>query len=341
MCVVPAELNGPVRTVLMMTVLALVAGLAVNAGLLSQRLVREIVPVVALLVAAGAMVLAITSAPRSSGRATLTASLVTNLPREAASPGAFRAWLVSALWALCLALFAASTGFSLSSYTTVPVLTYHRVGVAPHPGYPVPVVSPEAFRAQMAFLKAHGYQTVTPEELERYWRGGAVRLPVRPLLITFDDGWRDNYAAAYPILKEYGFTAVISVTTGELNRRAMLRWPEVEELARAGFTIGIHSREHLRFGSLTAEERLTQLEASLRDLKERAGIAARTFTYPYGDGDLDRGVWADIKRSGVTMAFASHNFGLNVRPPAPFAVRRVFVSGDKWLGGLTLNLLLW
>jgi peptidoglycan/xylan/chitin deacetylase (PgdA/CDA1 family) len=242
---------------------------------------------------------------------------------------------------MILALLGGRGGLAASHYQPVPVLTYHRVGKAPHPRYPVPVISPQEFERQMAFLVQHGYHSVSPRELTDYWDGKIAKLPGRPILITFDDGWRDNYQNAYPILKRHHLTAVIFVTTGELGQRAMLRWPEVARLAHAGFTIGVHSQRHLRFGKLSAQERSTQMAASLGELRRRSGIIADTFAYPYGDGDLDKAVWSDVGRSGIKLAFASHNFGLNVRPPAPLAVRRVLMNGNRWLSDLTLNLLLW
>lgn len=92
-------------------------------------------------------------------------------------------------------------------YVDVPVLMYHSIGYVEDNSY---VVTPEKFRHQMELLKENGYTTVTFDELINYVESG-TQLPDKPVAVTFDDGYLDNYQYAYPILKELGMKATINV----------------------------------------------------------------------------------------------------------------------------------
>ena len=91
-------------------------------------------------------------------------------------------------------------------YVDVPVLMYHSIGYTENNSY---VVTPEKFKHQMELLKENGYTTVTFDELVNYVETGA-KLPEKPIAVTFDDGYLDNYQYAYPILKELGMKATIN-----------------------------------------------------------------------------------------------------------------------------------
>ena len=92
---------------------------------------------------------------------------------------------------------------------TVMVLNYHKV-VDEHMSLSVPLAD---FEQHMKWLKEYGYTSITPEELYEFIVNGS-ELPEKPVLITFDDGYKDNYTNAYPIMKKYGFKGTIFVVTG-------------------------------------------------------------------------------------------------------------------------------
>lgn len=96
----------------------------------------------------------------------------------------------------------------------VPVLMYHHV--SPAPG--LVTVSPAIFRAQMAWLAAHGYRSAGTQELAAFLAGAP--LPDKSVVITFDDGYLDNYLYAHPVLQEFGFRAVLFLITGWLGEGA-------------------------------------------------------------------------------------------------------------------------
>jgi peptidoglycan/xylan/chitin deacetylase (PgdA/CDA1 family) len=124
--------------------------------------------------------------------------------------GACLAALLSALIAGC---HGAPKGESPANSVAVPILLYHHLAEAPigsgseGAAY---TVSPKSFNAQMDWLHKHGYHPVTPQKVSEALRGGKP-LPAKPVLISFDDGWIDQYALGFPILQRHGLTATFFV----------------------------------------------------------------------------------------------------------------------------------
>ena len=114
--------------------------------------------------------------------------------------------------------------------TGVPVLNYHQVN---NKYQTVLTMKPENFDEQMKYLHDNDYHSITQEEFDAYMSGDGD-LPDRPVMITFDDGYIDNYKEAYPILKKYGFTATIFVITDLVGKPGYLTWPMIQEMAADG-----------------------------------------------------------------------------------------------------------
>lgn len=239
--------------------------------------------------------------------------------------------------ALLLAVWGAATGFLLPGQNVIPVLTYHRIAAAPRRGYPVPVTSPSEFAWQMAWLHSHGYRTVSPEQAfadpEVRDSAGRAGLPAKPVIITFDDGWRDNYAAAR-LMRRYGFRGAIFVVAGQVGRPLQLTGAQLRTLQQEGFAIGSHTMNHLPLARLPAAQRRAELEDSRRILSRLLGKPVTLFACPCGSGDLEPWLPSLLRRAGYRWAFASHGFGLNVGRPAPYAVRRVLISRHPLLARL-------
>ncbi len=250
--------------------------------------------------------------------------------------GRDRTRAVGTLVTLAVAFWGAANGFLPPGRRTVPVLTYHRMAVPPRRGYPVPTTSPADFAWQIEWLASRGYRTVNPDRLER----ADETLPAKPLIITFDDGWRDNLDAAR-LLRRYGFSGIIFVVTGEIGRPLKLDAAQLRSLERDGFLIGSHTVTHPHLDCLPAEARWRELLDSRRFLEDLLGHRVELFASPYGSSDLTPGLAALIHQAGYRWAFASHNFGLNIVPPHPWAVRRLLVPSHPLLARLEFLLLLW
>jgi peptidoglycan/xylan/chitin deacetylase (PgdA/CDA1 family) len=145
------------------------------------------------------------------------------------------------------------------------------------------------FRAQMAFLAETRVPIVPLAEVRN--TPGAVA-------ITFDDGFRNFFKHALPVLQQYRFPATAFVVSNYCGGRndwptqprssglpcaELMSWSEVEEISRAGIEIGSHTATHPRMGALTPAEIEEELSASRQAIEQRTGKPVRTLAYPYGE----------------------------------------------------------
>lgn len=175
----------------------------------------------------------------------------------------------------------------------LPILCYHHVGVDSEPhGHRQLSVSTKRFAQQMNQLHRAGYRCVSLREAEPMLRG--TERAHRAAVLTFDDGYRDFYECAYPILREHGFAATVFVVTGQVGgvsrwnegwETPLMGWPELRELIGQGIEVGSHTASHPRLTQLPAELAAMELEESRRELEQNLGIPALTLAYPFGDCD--------------------------------------------------------
>lgn len=167
----------------------------------------------------------------------------------------------------------------------VPVLMYHHVRPDPGPGDPIArglSVSPENFAAQVAYLAEHGYTSLTLGELAAV-RAGRLPLPPRPVVLTFDDAYRNFYEAAFPVLRQYGFKATLFVITGLVDRPEYVTWDMIYEMDHSGLVeIGSHTVWHRELPSLSDADAQMEIRDSKSLLEWRLGHPIVSFCYPVG-----------------------------------------------------------
>jgi peptidoglycan/xylan/chitin deacetylase (PgdA/CDA1 family) len=219
-----------------------------------------------------------------------------------------------------------------------PILMYHAFGAAGESGSRY-IIPERRFAWQMAWLKWMRYQVISMEEYLRY-RLAYSPPPRRSVVITMDDGYADNYAVAYPILRRHRFPATIFVVSGqiggsyyspiqsELNGRSMLSWSQIETLALAGIEVGAHTRTHPDLTNIRLEQKQEEIEGSKVELEQRLGAPIRTFSYPFGK--LDAQVQAVVEAAGFSGAVTVHD-GLNTPTTLLQALRRVEIYGTDSL----------
>jgi len=145
-------------------------------------------------------------------------------------------------------------------------------------------VSPEKFRKQMDFLKRNNFRVITLEELVEGIKSKKEFLH-KEVVITFDDGYRDNFIYAYPILKEYGFPAIIFLITGKIGKdENYLDWEEIKEMLKGGISFGGHTRNHIYLPSLENDEGKLwdEIWGCKEDIENNLGIKVKYLAYPVG-----------------------------------------------------------
>ena len=170
----------------------------------------------------------------------------------------------------------------ISAGPKILVLNYHQVQNAHH-SLAVPIAD---FEAQMNYLYSHGYVTITPDEL---YSGltGELELPKKPVLITFDDGYADNYTNAFPILQYYGMRATIFVIPAFVGKyNYYLTWEEMQEMENGGITFESHTLNHYKLEELPDDEIRSELLNSKQILEENLGHPVEFLAYPTGTYNL-------------------------------------------------------
>lgn len=208
----------------------------------------------------------------------------------------------------------------------IPILLYHSIS---NDGSPLSL-TPALFRAQMEYLKERGYRVLSLQELFHYMT--ARNFPERSAVITFDDGLKNNYTQAFPVLKELEFTATIFLATHYVGGRSdwyrldglsevpMLSWGEIEEMSAAGIDFQAHSCYHPPLDRLEEGEIEREMSLSRETIERRLGRPVEAFCYPFGRRD-ERVIGA-VKRLGFRAAFAG-NLGRFRRGDDPFEIRRM------------------
>lgn len=204
----------------------------------------------------------------------------------------------------------------------VPVLMYHMIGVDKNDPDNEAVLSEEHFKEQMKYLKDHDYHPLTMQQFYDYLVHHKP-VPVRPVLLTFDDGYPDTYSIVMPVLKEYGFDATVFVPTYDVDQGTRLNWQQVQEMKDSGLTIASHSYKHERTNEMPGSTFAEAIEKSQAELKDKLGLTNEWFCYPYGGYTEDAG--KVLKKAGIKLAFTMDpgwaKYGDN-----PYAVKRIWIG---------------
>jgi peptidoglycan/xylan/chitin deacetylase (PgdA/CDA1 family) len=200
-----------------------------------------------------------------------------------------------------------------SLVTSLPVLMYHSISDEPEPGvrsYYRISTSPARFREQMQWLKDNGYRGVSLSEgLKSKSKIENRKSKIEKAVLTFDDGFRDFHTSAWPILREFGFSATMYLPTAFIgskseigNRKSemllspsecrpsqhrcfhgkeCLSWEEIQELHRAGIEFGSHTVHHPELVNLPWPEIESEIRDSKSEIENHLGHPCAAFAYPY------------------------------------------------------------
>jgi len=216
----------------------------------------------------------------------------------------------------------------------VPVLMYHVIQ-APTASTPLPhlYVAPRVFAAQMRWLARHHYHVVTLQRVYDYWHGAP--LPSRAIVVSFDDGFANQYTQARPILARHGWAGTLNLALSHFNQRGWgLSTRMVQRMINEGWELDSHTMTHATLPGLSASELAYQVGRSRKILRNRFRVPVTFFCYP--GGLYDRAVIAALRRAGYSGATSTEE-GL-ARWNDPWTLDRVRVSNGDGLSGLAAHL---
>ena len=198
---------------------------------------------------------------------------------------------------------------------------YHAVDPA-HPGEEL-YVSPTQLKEQLQLIKSLGYTSLTMAEVNDYIKNNKA-IPEKSILITFDDGYTDNYTYAFPILKELDMKATIFVvTSGTDNDNYYVSSEQIKEMSDYGIDIESHTVSHVHLNTLSYENQLEELKNSKSKIESITKKDVLSVAYPYGDYNEDTKK-ATIA-AGYSIAFTTDT-GLADRTDNPVALNRIYVN---------------
>jgi peptidoglycan/xylan/chitin deacetylase (PgdA/CDA1 family) len=221
----------------------------------------------------------------------------------------------------------------------VPILMYHRVGYN-KPWTPAVsrrlTVSPEAFARQLRWVKRNGYRTITQKELWDALMCGR-RLGPKPVLITLDDGYRNIYTKASPIIERLGMKATAYVITERFSGRdpSFLDWEHLPRLERRGVEIGSHTISHRALTTLSNSDARRELVVSRRILERKLGHRVPWLAYPIGDHDAR--IVRIARQAGYLLATTTI-WGARQSASRPLQLQRFRVLDSTGVSGIAAML---
>jgi len=194
----------------------------------------------------------------------------------------------------------------------VPILMYHSISddneSRAHPYFRT-TTTPDVFATHMAYLHANCYKTCSVPQAVDYVRGRS-ETTAKHVVITFDDGFRDFYHQAFPILDRHGFTATVFLPTayiGDVPRqfkgKDCLSWMEVRELNKHGISFGSHTVNHPQLRDLEAASVRQEIVNSKQRIEDKAGCSVTSFAYPYAFPQADQAFVAQLKDALMSAGY--------------------------------------
>ncbi|MBE6048126.1 MAG: polysaccharide deacetylase family protein [Clostridium sp.] len=208
----------------------------------------------------------------------------------------------------------------------VPVLYYHSVLPDSEVTTPNEVtISPQKLKEELKIVKDLGYTTLTLSELTDYLNNN-MPIPEKSIVITFDDGYTDNYVHAFPILKELDMKATIFMIAAEVdNGGYYMSSSQLKEMSDYGIDIASHTDHHVYLDSLSYDKQLKELKDSKEKLEKILGKEVTSIAYPYGN--YNENTKKAAVAAGYTLAFTT-NKGLAKRTNNKVELNRIYVSSN-------------
>ncbi|KOC55780.1 xylanase deacetylase [Clostridium botulinum] len=202
----------------------------------------------------------------------------------------------------------------------VPVIMYHSIKYEKNNCVRLPK---ENFENQMRYLKDNNYTTLTLDELYSFFEKN-IPVPKKSVVLTFDDGYKDNYETAYPILKKYGFKATVFVITNCIDTGEYLTSEQLKELDKNGFDVQSHTANHETLTEFSYDKQYDTVSKSKEKLEKLLNKQVKFIDYPCGKYNND--TIKAVKNAGYKMAVTTDGRWSD-KSDGIFTLDRVFISG--------------
>ncbi|MFC2337823.1 MAG: polysaccharide deacetylase family protein [Negativicutes bacterium] len=235
---------------------------------------------------------------------------------------AWKRWL-GVFFAICL-LAAGGLAASIAIFPPegVLILEYHKVNDWSDDSYTVPTAD---FAAQLDELSARGYTTISLLDFLRA-KKGKQKLPDKPVILTFDDGYLDNYTDMLPLLEARGMKATVFMVTNDIGLPGYLTWDALRDMQERGIEIGSHTANHLPLTGMPPSEAEKEVKLS-KLLLEWNGIRT-VFGFSYPNGSYAEYISAILKRNEY-LAAVTGDPGLNTMDTDPYLLQRINIPRPR------------
>jgi peptidoglycan/xylan/chitin deacetylase (PgdA/CDA1 family) len=217
------------------------------------------------------------------------------------------------------------------------ILGLHRVGFPPkHAKIRGLFISPKLLEFQLSLIQKMGYRFATLKQ--------ALANPGEKIaVITFDDGYADNYTAALPVLQKFNAPATVFVITGDVGGKDVvwseasedlpsdiLDWKSLAKLQNQGWEIGSHAHEHIHLARYEEEEQEATIQRSIREIEKNLGTTPVSFAYPYGS--YNEATKRVLKRAGIKYAVTINpaHHSINPKNEDHLELSRCSLGGKKF-----------
>jgi peptidoglycan/xylan/chitin deacetylase (PgdA/CDA1 family) len=190
-------------------------------------------------------------------------------------------------------------------------------------------VNTAEFQEMIAYLKQAGYNPVSQKQLFKALFQNE-KLPEKAVMITFDDGYADNYSVAAPVLEKYGYPATFYIVTGSVGSAEYMSWEQIKDLDRRGMDIGSHSETHLDLTLLSAADLRSELSGSAAAITSQIGHPVYWLSFPGGSYDQD--VLRFTAEAGYLLAVTTDP-GEQQSSDSPYGLMRYRVRSDTGVEG--------
>ena len=245
-------------------------------------------------------------------------------------------WLYLFLSLLVILLLAAA-GLAVAVELYPPqgmlILEYHKINDRTKDDY---TVSTKDFAEQMDALQADGYTTISVLDFLRA-KKGKQELPEKPVVVSFDDGYSDNFTEALPILEERDMKATVFMVTNDVGLPGYLTWDQLHEMEKRGVELGSHTANHLPLTNMTVEEARNEAQKS-KLMMEWKGLKT-VFVLSYPNGQYDRYL-PEILKEEEYLAAVTGDPGLNTFQTNPYLLHRINIPQPHF-GAAEFRLRIW